>query len=220
MDDCKGVNNLSKPTLKEKAYIELRNLILKGSLEPGEFLTERSLVERLNMSRTPIRSALERLEAEGFVKQSPKQGIVVEELSIKKAVDIYDLRMALESYVGKKLAASQLPEKGISLLRQNLAEQKKYMEAGDYTGFVAKDYEFHLTLVRLYDNKEIINIIEQIQDRLYQIAIKVLRKDAERIVVSYEDHQRIVENILNGEGEKAAIEIVNHLDFGKRILIQ
>ncbi|WP_054948778.1 GntR family transcriptional regulator [Numidum massiliense] len=211
---------MSKPTLKEKAYIELRNLILKGSLEPGEFLTERSLVERLNMSRTPIRSALERLEAEGFVKQSPKQGIVVEELSIKKAVDIYDLRMALESYVGKKLAVSQLPEKGIYLLRQNLAEQKKYMETGDYTGFVAKDYEFHLTLVRLYDNKEIINIIEQIQDRLYQIAIKVLRKDAERIVVSYEDHQRIVENILNGEGEKAATEIVNHLDFGKRILIQ
>src|SRR6185437_11004753 len=60
--------------LKERAYEEIRRLIVSGRLAAGTFLTERQLAAQLGMSKTPVRSALERLETEGFVRISPQQG--------------------------------------------------------------------------------------------------------------------------------------------------
>ena len=206
-------------TLKEKAYQQLRKLILKGELKPGEFLTERSLETLLQMSRTPIRSALERLEVEGLVNYTPNKGLVVAELSLERVIDFYDIRMALETYVVKKLASRTMLNEQIEWFRNNLDRQKEYLAANDYVKFTECDSEFHRRLAQVYENKEIINAMENLQDKLFQIALKVLRKDASRIQISYEDHVRIFESIMQGNGEEAARLMEQHLEFGKRILI-
>lgn len=213
------METLKTLTLKEKAYRELRQLILKGELKRGEFLTERSLVHRLGMSRTPIRSALERLEVEGFINQAPNQGLIIAEMSIDKAVDIYDFRMALETYVVRKLANRGLREEEITWFKENLNNQKEYLGKNDIVNYTSADAEFHHKLILIYENKEILQAMGQIQDKLYQIALKVLRKDSLRIEVSFNDHVKIFENILSGNGEQAAEEIIQHLEFGKRILV-
>ena len=66
--------------LKDRAYEELKTLILSEALPPGSFLSERALGQKLGMSKTPVRSAIERLENEGFVSVSPQQGVVVRAL--------------------------------------------------------------------------------------------------------------------------------------------
>src|SRR5690625_5051169 len=96
---------LDSLTLKDKAYLKIKQLILKGELKPGEFITEREFVNRLGMSRTPIRSAFDRLEIEGLINNSPNKGPIIAEISVRKAVDIYDVRIALESHVVKQLAS-------------------------------------------------------------------------------------------------------------------
>lgn len=206
-------------TLKEKAFIHLRKLIMNGELKPGEVLTERMLVEMLEMSRTPIRAALERLDAEGLANYTPNKGLVVAELSLRKAIDLYDYRIAMECFVVRKLASMELEKSDVEWFEQNLREQQIYVEQSDYGLFTEADTLYHRKLVEIYANSEIIQAMERLQDQLYRIAIGVLRKDRARISVSYDDHLRIFRFIQEGDAEKASQAMEEHLEFGKRILI-
>jgi len=206
-------------TLKEKAYIKLKKQILDGCYRPGEFLTERALVDDLKMSRTPIRAAIERLVVEGLVNHSPNQGLAVAELSLSKAVDIYDLRIALETHVVRKLSLRDWTEDEQMWFIENLKKQQNCLEDKNYPAFTLLDAEFHNRLVSFYENSEMIKIMENIQDQLQLIAIKVLRKESTRIIQSYQDHLNIYNNIIAGNAEEASEEMATHLEFGKRILI-
>jgi DNA-binding GntR family transcriptional regulator len=223
-DLFKGEIFLSQLTLKEKAYQEVRRLIITGEIKPGDFLSERSLVERLEMSRTPIRSALDRLEIEGFIKQSPKQGVVVEEISINRAFDIYELRIAIESYVVNKLSLRTIQDSEIKRIQENLNQQKLLIDTemydnASFLAFLSLDLEFHNELIKIVENKEFIQIMDQIQDKLLLIASNVFRKQENRMMVSYEDHMRIFNYILNGQNKEAVEEMIKHLEYGKQILI-
>ena len=99
-----GQEGTERVLLKDQAYENLKNLILEEVFAPGTFLSERQLAARLDMSKTPIRSALERLETEGFVTVSPQQGIVVRESSLREIVDLFDIRIALEVFVVQSIA--------------------------------------------------------------------------------------------------------------------
>ena len=85
--------------LKERAYAEIKRRILGGKLAPGPFLAERQLAAQLGMSKTPVRSALERLESEGFLSISPQQGAIIRDLSVPEIADQYEIRMAIEAFV-------------------------------------------------------------------------------------------------------------------------
>lgn len=211
---------MSHATLKEKAYDRLRLLILNGELKPGDYLTERTLVDMLGMSRTPIRSALERLEAEGLASYSPNRGLMVTETSLQRAVDFYDIRAALESHVVRRLAQRKLSGEQIAWFEANLARQRECAAAHDYETFTRIDSEFHLQLARVYENMEIVQTMERLQDNLYRIALRVLRKDNSRIDISCRDHEEIFLHIREGRGKKAAEAMHRHLEFGKQILIQ
>ncbi|WP_435171355.1 GntR family transcriptional regulator [Paenibacillus glycanilyticus] len=206
-------------TLKEKAYIQLRQLILNGDLKPGDILTERTLVEMLEMSRTPIRAALERLDAQGLAKYTPNKGLVVAEVSLKRAIDLYDYRIAIESFVVRKLSALIWDPSDIKWFEENLREQECCVSSDDHAGFTKADTLFHHKLAEISGNDEIVAAMAKLQDMLYQIAMSVLRKDRARIKVSYEDHVRIFESIRSGAPEQASKQMEDHLEFGKRILV-
>jgi len=210
---------MSAVTLKEQAYFKLRELILNGELKPGEFLTERTLVDMLGMSRTPIRSALERLDVEGLANYTPNKGLVVAEVSIQRAIDLYDFRTAMECFVVRKLSSLSWSDEDIRWFEDNLSAQKRFADTNDYIQFTTADSQFHRRLARVYDNAEIIQSMERLQDRLYQVALKVLRKERNRIQVSFEDHSLIFRLILEGKAEEAALAMERHLEYGKRILI-
>lgn len=197
----------------------MRQRILNGELPPGEFLTERMLVELLGMSRTPIRSALERLDAEGLAKYTPNKGLIVSEISVTQVMEFFDFRVAIEGYMVKRLAARAWNDREIEWFRGNLQEQKAFVEANDFARFTEADAAFHRGLANLYDNSEISRTMDRLQDKLYRIALQVLRKDITRIQASFEDHIRIFELILSGDGAAAARQMEDHLEFGKRILV-
>jgi DNA-binding GntR family transcriptional regulator len=191
----------------------------KRGKKPGEYMTERYLVELLQMSRTPIRSALERLEVEGLVVYSPKKGLSIAELSLQRIVDFFDFRIALEGYIVRKLAGRSWSEEEKAWFQANLDTQALCVETNNYSEFTKKDSEFHRKLAGIYDNQEIVQTMENLQDKLYQIALKVLRKDNSRIEKSYQDHKNIIESIIRGNADEAEQLMVEHLEFGKRILI-
>jgi DNA-binding GntR family transcriptional regulator len=206
-------------TLKEKAYEVLKDMICNGQLKSGEFITERAMVEQLQMSRTPIRAALERLEVEGLVNYSPNRGLSVAELSISGVRDVYDLREALECHVIKRLCATNLTRAQIDQVADNLEGQKACIEQQDIERFVKIDADFHTLLSVINGNQEIEQAMRQIHVKLHLLAQRVMSKDPERPKISYQEHMQIVQFIMDKSVEQATALMETHLEIGKQRLI-
>jgi DNA-binding GntR family transcriptional regulator len=109
----------SKPNLTEQVYEQLIGLLIAGELRPGDVITERRMAERLNASRTPIREALGRLEAEGLVYKQPSRGVTVSPFSTEAFVDILNIRQLLEAEAAY-LAAGRIQPDRIAAIRDAL----------------------------------------------------------------------------------------------------
>lgn len=208
----------ARPLLKELAYRELKQLIQSGTIPAGTFLSERQLVERLGMSKTPIRSALERLEADGLVVVSPQQGIVVREVSLREIKELFDVRLAIEPFVVRRLADCLMPEPA-EALRQNLKEQASAVKKGDATAAGQLDIRFHLLLAEGLDNREIVQWLDRALARLSREILRINRFAPGRLSSSYQEHAAIFRAVLDNQPEQAAERMVVHLRFGRQYLV-
>jgi len=206
-------------SLKDQAYLTIKQSILDNTYKVNSILTERTIAEQLQMSRTPVRSAIERLESEGYLLGTPNKGFLLKDLSLKQIVDFFDFRIAIEPYVAEKLAGKSFTDADLQWFSQNLQSQENFVLLQDTINFTKLDSEFHRHLIKCYDNEEMFQTLEHLQDKLYRIALNVLQKDHSRIHQSISDHQHIWEAIITGNKKNAGDEMRQHLEFGKRILV-
>ncbi len=211
-------NTPGRGQLKRRAYDELKRLLVSGAIVPGTFLSERQLARQLGMSKTPVRAALERLEAEGFITVSPQQGIVVRELSLREIAEHYELRDALEPFVCRKLAG-QLSEQQIEQIRENLFEQRRSVEQKDSIRNVQLDGQFHMMLCEFLGNREILRAMRQLRDKIHRVILQIAKRDLCRSVDSCQEHERIADAIIGGQAERAAAEMIAHLQAGKQSIL-
>ena len=209
----------SKPLLKDRAYAELKELIQTGVFAPNTFLSERQLVQRLGMSKTPIRSALEHLEAQGLVAVSPQQGIVVKELSAHEITDLYDMRTAIEPFIAVRLAGRGLAPGQLERAEKNLAAQRAAAAADDGLTATRLDVEFHLLLAEFLDNREMMIWLTRCFDKLYRSIVRINTLAVGRLLQSYQDHAAVFEAIRTSRGEAAAQAMGEHVRFGKQFLL-
>ncbi len=205
----------ARSLLKEQAYAEIKQFILRGDLTSGTFLVERQLAKQLAMSKTPVRAALERLEAEGFVSVSPQQGIVIRELTVPEIADQYEIRAALESYV-LRAVAGKLTADQVARLRANLQKQALLHDAPDVERGVMLDAEFHLLFSTFLGNAEIQRVMSQLRERMHRVIMRVFQHNPQRIGTSYEEHCAIAEAVYGGDGAAELLE--RHLEVGKQFL--
>lgn len=214
VDETKGLG--TAPLLKDVAYDQIKERILDERFEPGRFLSERELIELLEMSKTPIKSALTRLEAEGFVTVFSKQGIIINDLSVNRIVDIYDLRTALETFNLQSLIG-RLNEEQSGLLLENLRKTEEIVRRLDVKDFAKADHEFHLLICKFTDNGEIYRVLLNYQDHLLRITLRHLRKDPNRMESFWKEHVEIYEMLKRGDS--ACIDKMrDHLQHSKNKL--
>ncbi len=204
--------------LKDEAYLQLRQRLLDSHYLPGSFLSERQLARELGMSKTPIKAALERLDAEGFISISPQQGIVVRELSIREIADQYEIRIALESYVLRTLAG-RLTEPQVAAVRENLQSHAQLRGTGNVARGVEIDAAFHTQFVQFLDNLEITRVFSQLRDRMQRVVTRVFQRSPTRIDASHDEHAAIAEALISGQGAAAAELIAAHLERGKQLIL-
>jgi DNA-binding GntR family transcriptional regulator len=212
---------MSQRPLKEQAYNQLKELILNEDVPMNGFLSERNLAEKLGMSKTPIRLAIERLEHEGFVRVSPQQGIVVVSLGFEDILDYVDYRLALESFVVGNIAG-KLSKTHITSLKANLLEQQTLLQkdsASQWEKMVGLDMRFHKILATINGNKQIVQALERQQDMLFRVANRVFRKHPSRLEQSYLEHKAIVQAMVDGQSSKAVKLISEHIKKIKPLLI-
>lgn len=117
--------------IRERVYQYLKNEILKGEFKTGERLVERELAEKLQISRTPIREALLRLESQGFVTTVPRKGVIVSQISYEQVLEVFSILSALE-VLAVQLAAERLDQETVRELDSMIMEIDRLLEkAGD-----------------------------------------------------------------------------------------
>lgn len=208
----------SEGLLKDQAYAEVKRRILEDEFEPGKFLSERQVSELLDVSKTPIRAAFQRLELEGFVSISPQQGVVVLDVSLDDIADHFELRVALECFVVSSLAGN-LDKKQTARLEGNLAEQRECVANQDLSRTVELDGNFHLLLSEFMGNREIQRVMWQLRDKMYRVIQRVHSRHPDRLDSNYPEHQAIADAILAGDPVKSADAMESHLMNGRQILM-
>jgi DNA-binding GntR family transcriptional regulator len=207
-----------KSLLKQRAYDELKERILDGTFQPGAFLSERQLAAQLGMSKTPVKAALERLEAEGCIAGSPQQGIVVRDLSVQEIVDQFQVRLALETFVVRAIAG-KLNEDETERVRENLRQQQRAAIDEDLPAAVLLDADFHAMLCEFLGNQEINRVMSQFRDKMHRVITRVFDLNAARLTSSQHEHQAIADAIFAGDADRAAQAVEEHLNYGKQFLL-
>jgi DNA-binding GntR family transcriptional regulator len=205
--------------LKEQAYDELKRRILDDDYPSGSFLAERRLAEELGMSKTPVKAALERLELEGFITVSPQQGIVVRQFTVHEILDLYEIRIALETYTMRTIAG-KLTKEQIARLRANLHALEQIRGDGNVPSAVALDAEFHILFTKLLGNHEIVRAMEHLRQKMHRVITKVFQLNPARIDSTYREHLDIADHVIAGNGSRASELVENHLDKGKRLILE
>jgi len=137
--------------LVDLVYERLRSAIITGFFEPGQRMVERDLTTRLDVSRTPIREALKRLEQDGLIVCFPHRGYFVRQPTFDEARQAYELRRALEG-LAAELAATRATDEELSALREAVRKGALALKAGDRQSLLLHNSELHLLVARASHN--------------------------------------------------------------------
>ncbi|WP_406080119.1 GntR family transcriptional regulator [Micromonospora sp. NBC_00858] len=201
-------------TLAQKAYEEIRAMIVSGELAGGRKLIVRVLSERLGLSATPIKSALAALERDGFLVAIPHRGFHVPEIRLQDMLEIYELREALDGIAARKVAKAGPEAAGFvrTVLQPILDRQHECAEAGDLAGLRDLDTDFHRAIWHECGNARLAQVTDNLggQSRLawqWQVAGGVLR--------ALREHQAIMDAIASGDPDQAERAARAHVRLSK-----
>lgn len=194
--------------LGEQVYQFLKQKIANYRFVPGRRLNVEELTRDLGVSRTPVWEAIRRLESEGLVKNEPKRGVMLVELTPKSAMELYTVREALEG-LAIRFAVDRMDEKTLKKMGQSLEKQKKAIARKDLVAYSQLDFEFHGFIYEKCDNALLQEMLETIKERARPITMLITPILSDL----FRDHLLILEALKCKDGEKAE-EIIhrhNHL---------
>lgn len=197
-------------SLKDKAYDELKELIISGKLEANERIDEDFLSKSLNVSRTPVREAINRLEQEGWINIVPRKGMFVNNISLKEINDIFQVRSNLEPII-LEMAFYKINREDLISLKEKFLDfsSKNSLTPEEKKELDTLDNELHLLILRNCNNNFIIKMMENVYEhnmRIRNISFQppIRRFDA------IKEHINIIESILNDNLLNAIEELKNH----------
>jgi DNA-binding GntR family transcriptional regulator len=210
-------NNKSK-TLIDEAYRKIKAMLFEQRLVPGQKLVYEDLGKQLNMSRTPIINALNRLEQDGFVAYADFRGFYVRPIDIQEVWDAFGVREALEAYAVEQ-AIKQGTAEDTSLL------EKKQKEHADYTPhyYTRKkfmvDADFHLQLAAMSKNRVLSYLLKRNFEHIF-LRARLDSYDPRRMEVSVLEHRELIER-MKKKDILGGIEIVrNHIQKARDHVIR
>lgn len=203
--------------LRDLVFNALRDAILKGELIPGERLLENKLAERMGVSRTPIREAIRKLELEGLVTMIPRKGAEVSKITKKDIKDVLEVRAALES-LAVRLACDKIDKDRIELLLKLKEDFKLAAKRKDIDQIIQKDVEFHDAIFAATGNEKLIQILDNLRKQIYRFRVKYIQ-EMEDYQVLVDEHEEIVESIINSNHDKAEEIAKKHISNQEKAVI-
>jgi DNA-binding GntR family transcriptional regulator len=198
--------------LAEQAYERIKQLIFDFALMPGDRFSETELSQRVQVSRTPLRQALQRLEREGFLLVFPKLGWQVAPLDFDQFDEIYDLRILIECHAAQRLCEAEPRDALHELASAWLVPAAE--RSSDPEAVRELDGQFHHRLVLAAGNREMARVHREITDRIRIVRRLDFTKPA-RIDATYDEHARILRAITRRRAEEAQRLLRAHIEQSK-----
>ncbi|ESW80419.1 GntR family transcriptional regulator [Mesorhizobium sp. M0902] len=155
------ITPLSRETLQDRVYRHVTELILDGSIVPGEMVTVQSLADAFGVSPMPVREALRRLSAANALMVVSGRSIGIPALSRARLIDLRNVRFEIEA-IAAAWAAERMDDASVALLRQHLDALEQANAAGDVKSYLRANYAFHFSIYRAAGSENMLNIIENL----------------------------------------------------------
>lgn len=208
-----------KEPFSEKAYRELKRRILQNEMPVGQPFLEQELAQLLEMSRTPTREAMIRLENEGLVEIRPRHGMIVKHISVNDMREIYAVLTALESSAAALAAARKPSEEELAPMREAVKEMDAALAEDDLARWAAADELFHGTLVDLSDNNRIRELVDTFVGQSHRVRMLTLRMRP-KPEGSNRDHRMVLDAIAKGDVDTARRVHREHREKSGSMLVE
>jgi len=187
--------------LSKKVYRILKERSIKGNLAQGSKLLEAKIAEQLGVSRTPIREAIRELAAEGFVKISPNQGVVIINISIEDIQEVLQIRSVLEG-LAARLAASKITKEKTKELESFNKNMEKFISKDDISNFIKESEKFHVLILDICGNNRLVQIRKNLDDQIHRYRSISLNIPG-RPEYALKEHKEITKALKQGDSAKA-----------------
>ena len=186
----------------------LRSGIMSGAIPPRERMVEADLAERLSVSRTPLREALQQLESEGFAERLPGGGLVVTDLDPSDLEDLFWLRSVLESELTKEVASSATPVEveGLSRILDQMEAVSEHPEL-----FIELGRNFHDGLATILGNERCRAVLRQVRHHVDRYWALTTARQPERARYAAGEHREILAAIRDHDRETAGSRMRAHI---------
>lgn len=190
-----------QPSLSETAYRRLKEKIINLELPPASLINEAALMQELEVGRTPLREAFQRLAYENLVVILPRRGILVADLNLTDLQKIFEVRIELEIFAARLAAERSTPEQvaEMELLFENADDIIRH---GDHRQLIQLDHQAHQLIVKAAHNE----FLEESLERLYNHVLRLWYVSLHRVSRLREaiaEHRELIAAIKTGQGERA-----------------
>jgi len=214
-------------TVSDRVYDQLRNMLLRGELTGGSRVSEQQLASRLGVGRMPIRSAVRRLQTEGFVTQVPRAGTLISRPSFRDLLELYELRESLEPRAAAKVARRATDEQieGLNNLCLHMLDYLPKLKSGqalakeDIHHIAQLDVRFHSEIMRLGGNARAMRIVNDMQvfEKLFFLDAPTWPSIRSNVLLFgfYRGHRKVVRMLQKRDSKRAARAMLTHVRSGR-----
>lgn len=209
---------LQSSSLTTVVQQEIERAILVGEYEPGGKLIEAALAEKMGVSRGPVREAFRMLEEAGLVRNEKNRGVFVRDIPIEEAVEIFDLRAAMDELVGRQLARNITPTQ-LKEIKGLVNSMEKAVKAEDAYNYHLLNLKFHDRLVEMAGNNKLTSIYRKLIKEL-SLFRRLNLADGWLMPISANEHRQIVKAIASGDADVAGRAMFDHVIESKERTIE
>ena len=198
----------------DRIYDHLRKMAVNFEFKPEERINESALSADLGASRTPLREALNRLVAEGFLTFKNGRGFFCRALSPTRIMELYEARIAIECEALRR-AIERATDEQLAGLNDYLDRvEETYKSCRDLTQLIEMDEEFHFRIAELSNNSEFLRLMENINDRIRYVRIinldMLIRSEGEAGALS--SHRVLLNAVLSRDADEAVSVMRGHIE--------
>ena len=179
---------------------------------------EVELAEKLRVSRTPIREAMRKLEAEGFVVMEPRKGAEVANITESDLNDVLEIRMVLEN-MAIELACQRISKKQLKELDEAARAFQERLKEGNLTDLAQADEDFHEQIYKAAGNKRLLQVLHNMREQIYRYRVEYLKEEGTRTKL-VDEHQGLTRAIRAKDAELAKKISNEHLENQRKAIIR
>jgi DNA-binding GntR family transcriptional regulator len=203
----------SKMTMAEYAYDYIKDRIISQEFLPASPMDTKRLMKQLEVGKTPLREALQRLAFEKLIVISPQRGTFVSDISIVQLQQAFDARLLVERYTAR-IAATTMTEEQITGLRDLFKDTDDIAGQGDYMASISVDRRFHYLIAEASHNeylRDFLSMLLPVTMRFWHYVHRLAKDSGAKIREAHRRHFPIIEALASGDPDAAEKAMANHI---------